>query len=315
MKKFLKALLALMLISGCSANSNDGEVADSGQTQDDVVIEGYNILVPSGAPALAVANDIANSDINTYTITSGADLLTTELVKEDSEYDIIIAPINAGAKLISLGKSNYKLASVLTWGNLYLVGTEDATDNDGIAAFGEAAVPGMVFKNILENSEMKNEITFYSAVTDAQAALLGGKTKLALLAEPAVTATIAKAKQNGMTLIVKSDLQELWQNIYGSYGYPQAAVFVKNSAYEANKASVEHYMKTISTYIEEGDMDLFAKSVEAKLDEIGVPSAQIAVNSYPRQNINYVKAIDVKKQIDEFLKVFNVELNEEGYIK
>lgn len=314
MKKFLKALLAVLLISGCATSKgNEGE--DIQEPSNDVVIEGYNVLVPTGAPALAVVNDIVNSEINTYTLTSGADMLTTELAKSDSEYDIIIAPINAGAKLIGLGKSQYKLAAVLTWGNLYLVGTDDATEDDAISAFGEAAVPGMVLKNIMTKSGMANEVTYYSAVTEAQAALLGGKTKLALLAEPAVTATIAKAKQNGMNLSVKTDLQASWESIYGSYGYPQAAVFVKDEVYSSNSASVENYLQTINDYITVKDMTLFEASVEAKIDEIGVPSAQIAVKSYDGQNISYNKAIDVKKEIDDFLSVFGVELTEDGYIK
>ena len=162
---------------------------------------------------------------------------------------------------------------------------------------------------------MTNEVIYYSAVTEAQAALLGGKTKLALLAEPAVTATIAKAKQSGVDLAVKKDLQGLWESIYGSYGYPQAAIFVKNSIYEANPESVNHYLETIADYINEADMEMFEASVDAKLDEIGVPSAKIAVNSYERQNIEYKKAIDVKEQIDNFLDIFNITLSEEGYIK
>ena len=153
MKKILKALLVLLLVSGCGNQNSEGE-ANNDSTSNDFVYEGYNILVPSGAPALAVVNDIVHSEINTYTITAGADLLTTELAKTDSEYDIIIAPINAGAKLISLGKSDYKLASVLTWGNLYLVGTKDASETDEISAFGEAAVPGMVFKTIYSKLNM-----------------------------------------------------------------------------------------------------------------------------------------------------------------
>ena len=314
MKKIFKALLVLLLISGCASQNSEGE-ANNDVSSNDVVVEGYNILVPSGAPALAVVNDIVNSEINTYTITSGADLLTTELAKSDSEYDIIVAPINAGSKLISLGKSEYKLSSVLTWGNLYLVGTEDASETDAISAFGEAAVPGMVFKNLHSKLNMSNEVTYYSAVTEAQAALLGGKTKLALLAEPAVTATIAKAKQSGINLAVKKDLQKLWEEAYGSYGYPQAAIFVKNSVYEANPASVNHYLDTISKYISDADMTLFEASVDAKLEEIGVPSAKVAVNSYERQNIEYKKAIDVKENIDNFLEVFNINLSEEGYIK
>ena len=46
-----------------------------------------------------------------------------------------------------------------------------------------------------------------------------------MLAEPLASATIAKAKQSGMNLSVLVDLQKE----YGTQGYPQAAMFVKEA--------------------------------------------------------------------------------------
>ena len=313
MKKLFMLALCIALFAGCSTSTNGGSNEDEKQPEP-IVYEGVNVLVPSGAPALSVAIDIANSELNKYTITSGADMLTTELAKADSEYDIIVAPINAGAKLISLGKSSYKLAAVLTWGNLYLVGSEDATENDAISAFGEAAVPGAVLKTIVNKKGMTNDITFLGAVSDAQAELLGGKTKVALLAEPAVTATIAKAKQNDKNLKIIMSLQEAWKEIYGSNGYPQAAVFVKQTTLDEKPEEITHYLDTISSFIQNPDMDAFEVAVDARLSDIGVPSGKIARNSYERQNIRYVKASEVKKEIQNFLDVFNVSLQDDAYL-
>ena len=78
---------------------------------------------------------------------------------------------------------------------------------------------------------MKNsKVTYYNAVSDVQAQVLAGKCQYALMAEPAATATIGKAKQNGTTLKIVASLQELYQKQSGSIeaGYPQAAIFVKN---------------------------------------------------------------------------------------
>ena len=48
------------------------------------------------------------------------------------------------------------------------------------------------------------------------------------MAEPAATATLAKAKANGETLKIVASVQELYQKQTGSSeaGYPQAAIFV-----------------------------------------------------------------------------------------
>lgn len=77
--------------------------------------------------------------------------------------------------------------------------------------------------------DVKAAPTWYNAVSDAQQALLAGKADMALLAQPAAAATIAKAKENGTDLKVIANLQELWTAKQGDdeTGYPQAAVFVK----------------------------------------------------------------------------------------
>ena len=306
MKKFLTVLLALGLMAACSAPK---EV----EAPENEIIS-YSVLAPKGAPALGVVRAMTNDRGDQYTLVDGADVLTTELAKEDSEYDIIVAPINVGAKLISAGKSPYKLAAILTWGNLYVVGTNDAVDTDAIAAFGEAAVPGKVFGNIVSKLEMSNEITYFPSVTEAQASLLSGKSKLALIAEPAVTATIAKAKTNGMELSVKMDVQAKWEEIYGSYGYPQAAVFVKNSAYEENSYSVNAYLEALQSSITE-DLEVFTSAIETVgAEELGVPNAQVATKSYDRQNIKYVIASEKKSEIQDFLAVFGITVGDDIYL-
>lgn len=305
MKKFLMVLLALGLMTACSA-PKEVEAPEK-----DII--SYQVLSPKGAPALGIVRAMNGEREDEYTLVDGADIVTTELAKEDSEYDIIVAPINVGAKLISSGKSNYKLASVLTWGNLYIVGSANADENSTIAAFGEAAVPGKVFSNIHSSLKMANEIIYYPSVTEAQAELLAGKVELALLAEPAVTATIAKAKSNGVELTVKYDLQQKWQEIYGDYGYPQAAVFVKKSAYDENPESVTAYLENLQASITD-DMDAFASAIEEiGAEELGVPNAQIATNSYKRQNIKYVKASEKKEEIQKFLDLFGITTNDEMY--
>ena len=90
-----------------------------------------------------------------------------------SEYDAIVAPINLGCQLLAKGKTDYKLAGVLTWGNLYLVENEGVQNNE-LAAFGEQAVPGMIFKLVKDSNDvMKNaKVTYYNAVSDVQAQVL-----------------------------------------------------------------------------------------------------------------------------------------------
>lgn len=259
------------------------------------------ILSPSGAPALSLLSLYEDENVEIETV-EGTDVLTAELSKKDSEYDIIVAPTNLGTKIYSQAES-FNLEAVLTWGNLYLVGVEGSTlENDvPIAAFGEKAVPQLVFSHIFETDKLN--VTYYASVHEASQALLTGKAEVALLAQPIAQATIAKAKKQGKDLTVLTDLQELWQSETKSEekGYPQASLFVKKDA------NVDYVLDILeNTEISEAGLkDMVEK---AGVEKLGVPSVDIAVNTYGAQNIRYKKASEVKGQIEEFLKLFKMEL-------
>ena len=187
--KRLFAALLVCLLAGCHNGSKKPEK--------------IQVLVPQGAPALSVLS-LYNSAYGDVTSVAGSDVLSVELAKNDGEYDVIIAPINLGAKMIEADSSAYRLTAVITWGNLYIVATDTYQNGDPFAAFGENAVPG----KILNSYGMHENVTYYNSVQDVQAQLLSGKVQAGLLAEPAVSATIAKAKEQGISLSIIKDLQE-----------------------------------------------------------------------------------------------------------
>ncbi|MEG0366268.1 MAG: hypothetical protein RR585_05505, partial [Coprobacillus sp.] len=242
-------------------------------------------------------------------IVDGSDLISSELVKKDGSYDVIIAPINLGCQLIAKGQTDYKLAGVITWGNLYLVENE-SVENNQLAAFGEQAVPGRIF-NVVKDSydALKNsETTYYNAVSDVQAQMLAGKCRYGLMAEPAATATIMKAKQNGTTLKIVASLQELYQKKTGSSeeGYPQAAIFVKSK--DDTKDLLSKIEET--TNGKKDEKSLISIIDEIKPETFGVPSSAIAAKTWENQNIHYKDASLVKEDIKALLKQFKIEYND-----
>ena len=294
-KKGTKLVLAAALAFAMTACSSS--------TPKEETIEPVSILCPTGAPALSIQGAADLEDVSIEYV-DGSDLLTSELAKEDGEYDIIVAPTNLGAKVYSESES-YNLDAVLTWGNLYLVGPE-GTDlkTASIAAFGQNAVPGLVFNQVEEEGL---NVTWYSSAAEAQQALLTGQQQVALLAQPVAQATIAKAKENGKEFSVLQDLQTLWQEKTGSEdaGYPQASLFVK--ADEQDKVS--RVLDGIETFIADADEDTLTSAIdEAGADTLGLPNTQIAVKTWKQQNIRYVKGKDAKEDIENFLKVFKMEL-------
>lgn len=263
-----------------------------------------SLLAPQGAPALATLS-IYNNEYADVTTVSGSDPLTAELAKEDSEYDVIIAPINLGAKMMENDNTSYRMDAVITWGNLYIVGTEEYQDGDEFAAFGENAVPG----KILTKQGFTENVTYFSGVQDVQAQLLSGKFKAGLMAEPAATATISKAKEQDISLKVLKDLQEE-ETVNGQKGYPQAAIFVK----KGSEAKAGDALAEIASFLNEGakDTDKVISLIDAAgADTLGVPNANISVASWQRQNLKYVKAADVKEEITSFLALFNITFSDD----
>ena len=256
------------------------------------------ILCPTGAPSLAFVSEYEEiQEEGKIDFTDGSDQLVAELSKKDSEYDIIVAPVNLGAKLISGKQTDYRMAGVLTWGNLYLVGTsEDALNSTGeIALFGEGAVP----QKIYETTKVETTLTptYYTSATLVQQELLSLKANVGMLAEPLASATIAKAKQSGLNLSIIKDLQ----TSYGEGGYPQAAIFVKPDT------NFSELFKDIDEFTNNGYEDLKEDLTEIGIETLGLPSVDIAVNTIERQNVHYKDASECTNELTDFLKLFNIE--------
>lgn len=303
----LAAVLALSM-TACASEKETKDVAVKKE-------EPIKVLAPMGAPSLALLGLYGKDNVTIDTV-DGSDVLSAQMAKADSAYDVILAPINMGAMLISKGKSSYQLDSVVTWGNLYLVGTDKkALQEEGmLAAFGEKAVPQKVLLSSVDMNTITPQPTYFNSANEVQAQLLSGKAKVGLLAEPAATATIAKAKEKGKNFTILMDLQKAYKEKQkqSQEGYPQAALFVKKGSEE----KVAAYIKQADAFVQKADDASITKAVKtATTDKLGIPNAQIAVKTWKRQNIRFVKARDVQKEVATFLAQFKLTLKDSAYTK
>ena len=310
MKKLLGALVLALVLTGCAAKPAPVEPEVTPTPEPVEELTDISILGPSGAPSLPLIP--ALKDGMDVTIVEGPDVLQSAFVNPEPQYDVIIAPSNLGAKLASNGKTTYRMESVLTWGNLYLVATsEEALNNpDQFAAFGEQAVPGMVLNQILKANNMEPEITWYPSVGEVQGAVLSGKADVALMAEPAVTATMGKAKEKNIELKVVMDLQKEWAKMTDTEGYPQAALFVRSDLEEDKEAAVEALIESMEAYAETAQADpaLIEADITAITPEVlGVPNGKIISKVWPKMNIRITEAEDVQNELLAFLKLFGIE--------
>ena len=328
MKKLITGLLAGLLLVGCGTatstqapevtQENVEEVVQQidDQTQDllaqaQAQAEAFDIkiLSPNGAPALAVLPAAVGGKVD---FVDGADALQAAFVNPDGDYDLIVAPSNLGLKLASAGKTAYKMLGVVTWGNLYIVakaGTDkDPSTWENVAAFGEQSVTGIVFNTVYGDKIDSSKITWYNSTAEASAALIEGKADVAMLAEPNATATIAKAKENGLELEIIDDVQ----SAYGEGGFPQAALFVKEDSY-ANKKETIDAVFTMMNAFSSLETPLTADQLRGMIDAaggaeaMGVPAAQMIEKVWPRLNINVVKASEHKADLEKFAGLFGIE--------
>lgn len=305
-----------LFIAGCSsapaADGNKEKTDSSEPAAQETAGDAVKMLVPTGAPALGMLfGTLDNPDVETE-YTEGTDLVTAELAKTDGEYDVIVAPVNLGLKAYS-ASGTYKCAGVLTWGNLYMVGTDEdvLTEPDKeVALFGENAIPGMVY-NAVEAANVQARTAWYPSVAEASQSLLSGQSQAALLAEPAASAAMAKNSD----LKILADMQQLWYDAKGTdqKGYPQAALFVKDSVSDS-------FLEGVQESLEAADPNKNAEEMIQEIDaagaeKLGVPNAQIAVKSWPRQNIRFVPAAKAEKDIQTFLDQLGMKMPEDALRK
>lgn len=294
MKKFLAMMTALVLALGlCAFAAAEG--AD---------ISGLKVTTPGGAPALALAA-MAVENPGQYT-TIAADTIAAAFAGKEA--DFIIAPLNAGAKLYKAGKSTYKLAAVVSWGNLFFAAQkEQITEDDlkgSITLFGENTInASVVLYALKENGIEPAEVTYLAGAADTQSLLLSDENAIVVTAEPALTA--ARMKNDKITGISVNDLLK---QANGMDGYTQAALFVKAETAENNPEAVAEFLKQAEEACGKCTTDVTAVAEAAAALEI-LPNAKVAEKAIPGCAIRFVSAKDAKEQVE---KTAQIDLSQFG---
>lgn len=251
-----------------------------------------NILIPTGSPQYAAAY-LQQSEQYNVTVVSGAEALTAGF--NDIGYDIIIAPVNMGAKLYA-AKPNYQLSGVITWGNYYLISASEidlsVVDRLDITAFGENQIPDFMLKYILNHHDIVANITYLDSVASITSAYLLDSSKIYLIAEPSMSILQTKASLQFV------DLQSEYQNITGETGFPQAGVFV-NKNIPTRDLDLFHSRLIQSIYKLKHNDDALTvlKSVGIELPEVAFSKA------IERSNIDFLVSADAKASLITFYQL------------
>lgn len=302
MKKLIGLLLALMLpLSFAACADPADEIA---------------VYMPDGATAISMAYMMDNhSEVEgakiSYNVVPPA---TIASYAQSKTADLIVLPVNAAINLHSKG-APYKLAAVVTHGNLFVIGSgaESLEDLKGsvVASIGQNNIPAMVFKSILRQNQIefvegdtpqdgKVVIRYADDGSGVIQMLRSGAASFGMIAEPAATAATNNPNLEGVSILF--NLQEEWEKLTDKNIYPQAALLVKD---KTNKKVVNKFlnlMKENDGWAEENAEKAVA-AVKANALE-GTESTVPALSSQiiARSNILTVTT-DLENYIESFLEL------------
>lgn len=294
MKKLISFILCLFLMTSSLAFTSC-----SGQ-------EKLSFYAPDGAPALAIAkfiNDKENFGLNEqieYNVVS-SDKIGVQMSQGIA--DIMVMPINAASKLYKANKDEqYKMAGVLTNGNLYIMSSNGVDSLQGlvgtvVGVIGQGLVPDLTFKAILNNAGIEYEISdtaitgkvaikYFAAAPDLIPLLKQGILSVGLLPEPAATNLTRMASEKTWTRL---DVQELYDS--EEKAYPQAVLMIKNSVIE----KYPNLIDSISSKFAE-NVNWIADNTELAVNAVNGALKDVITPSLVASNINQSVVLNCKIQ-------------------
>lgn len=310
MRKIAGLLFLLPLaLTGCNKNQD---------------LDKISILAPTGAPALAFYRFYGNSNFSTNS--GEVSNIISEMVFGNA--DVAVLPTNVGIKNIKNKGLDYKLASTITFGNLFLVSTGNdgnkTLDNDDyVVLFQKGSVPDIIFCDIY--NDLSN-VHYVASAQVASACLASGidvtnnnaKVDYVLMAEPALTKVQKSHPEKDFKVF--ANIQTEYKNKHDNHEIFQASIFVKNGL---NKEYIDGFLSLIKDDIISllNNPDVLDEYIQKIADPqsflgIDVTSAKESLKENNRLGLNYRKCDEYKGDVRTFLEVFGEkDINEEVFYK
>lgn len=298
MRKIIALLLTVLLTACAGAGA---------ETHD------FKVTAPTGAPGIALAT-LAAENPDQYTFIT-PETLSAEFASATA--DFIVAPINAGAKLYKAGKSDYRLAAVLSWGNLFIASQRDGftlEDINGadITLFGEDTINASIALYAMEqNGITPGNVEYLAGAANTQSLLVTDAEAIVVTAEPALTA--AKMKNEGITAYAVNDL---FKAVTGYDGYAQAGLFVNAETLSARPGDVADFLNEVQASCDKCETDVATVASAAVALEL-LPSEAVAEAAIPGCAIRYAGATEAREQVEATANIdlaqFGGALPEDGF--
>ena len=283
MKKVIILMIAMMMLLCTAAAEGD-----------------YSVVTPNGAPALAVA--ALGERVQVL-----GDPSEIAGVFAKNEADFIIAPLNAGAMQYKKGNTNYRLAAVVTWGNLVFASQTpdfslESINGKQITLFGENTINASVALYILREKGITPSETEYKAgAAETQAMLIKDPDVIVMTAEPAVTAAKLTLKKEDKS-VVSISLYDLYMEITGEDGFAQAGLFVREETIRNAPELVKKGLEEIKASADKCADDIEGAAADAVSMSV-IPNENVAKAAIPGCHIRYISAADARVRIERLVSI------------
>lgn len=263
-----------------------------------------SLIAPTGTPTLILSQSIEEYEKVDAEIVSGPNALAAEFAK--GEKDIIVAPINLGAKLaVSSEDFKYVMFHTLVWCNYYVVSTTpissfEELDGKDVTLFGQNSTPDIVFRSLMAHYQINPNLTYMSSVADANKMLVSKQADIIVSAEPALSAILAKGDFHVYSLA------EEWTKVaeFDGADIPQAAIFVNKESIEKTKQFLNIVERNVKK-VESNKEDVVAAA--KRVDKLLAPTEEVLVSAITRCNFKINE--NEKESIDlYFSKVIELGL-------
>lgn len=262
-KSFLiLALLATTALSSCQGTAHK-----------------ISILTPTGAPAAAFYSFVNNEN---YTYETNSTPANVGAQLQNNQYDAVVFDFYNGLKSIKKNDTDYRLARIITGGNLYLVGIDRdtepvSTDPGYIVSFGQGLLPDLVYQDIY-GSEITNATNYVAGVSDCAGILQSGlhngnEVDYVLVAQPVLFAQLTNSPIKDRLTVVAS-LRDKWEEKTGQKAIPQAGLFVNSVSYNEHKGEFDAFLAELDDAIDTCIED--PATMKAGLDAFGTSDEQKA---------------------------------------
>ena len=295
--KLLTVFLLLIIFAGCRpVDSKDTNVSFSTVCSNDI-------------SAFSLINFLDDSD---YSVTVSSDKVI-EKCFDSAAYDFIIAPTNTGIKG-SNDYGNYKLFAIISWGSYSLV-TNNIDSNKTVYAPDNETLRAV----INECRELAVYIFDFTYSEDKIAEMLAnGECSRAILSEPYLTVANEKWTENN-----ESDLIEIYnlQNLYSLYheheSFPMYSLFVKNETLNNKPDNVVSFVSSIKNSLLEymNDNDKLVEKSDSLKNKMVIDNYDLLLNNFKNSPIRLEFINNNIECINEFLSMFDLELESKSYVK